>query len=88
MNHDDVRRWLVCDIAPSNNTSINSVSVFVVAWIYENASKHVMVKEPEKCHGWMWISDSCPEPIFPPLKYVLEDKREHLGRLVLQTTQT
>jgi ADP-ribose pyrophosphatase YjhB (NUDIX family) len=80
---ENVLRWVVWDIAPSNNLQFNSASIFVAAWVDDHTAARVKIMEPHKCHEWRWVADTVPSPLFWPLEYILTDKREELGKLIL-----
>ena len=56
------------DIMASENK--HYITIFMIA---EHESGHPIIKEPEKCDGWVWLSwDNLPKPLFLPIENLLK----------------
>ena len=46
------------------------ITIFMIA---EHEFGHPVIKEPEKCDGWVWLSwNNLPRPLFLPIEHLLK----------------
>ena len=69
------------DLFPDHNTHYITV---IMQATYSSGT--LILKEPDKCEGWQWFApDQLPEPLFLPIKNLLDAQPHILSKLQTYT---